>query len=449
MKDLTNGRISTQIFFFSLPMLLGNIFQQLYNVVDSVVVGNFIGKEALAAVGASFPVIFVLTSFFMGISIGISVIISHYYGARDHNNVKRGIDVMLGFSAIAGVIATLAGSFLTRQIFNLLNTPPNIIEDSIGYFKIYSLGMVFFFGYNGISAILRGLGDSKTPLYFLIVSTVLNIILDLTFVVKFGWGVNGVAIATVISQFVSVASMIVYLQLKHPIMKIRIKAFEFDYQIFKKSINIGLPTGIQQTFVSIGGMALLRIVNQFGSDVAASYAVANRLDSFAMMPAMNFSMALSSFVGQNLGARKVERAIKGLYATIALSAIISTFVTIVFWFFGDKLILIFTRDQEVIVPGLAYLRIVGSCYLFFSTMFCFTGFMRGAGDTFVPMIISIFSLWILRIPAAYLLSRPMFGLGPKGIWLGIPVGWFFGLIASFIYFRMGKWKTRSMKIHVR
>ena len=283
----------------------------------------------------------------------------------------------------------------------------------------------------------------------MIVSTVLNIILDITFVVKFGWGVKGVAIATIISQFVSVSTMLVYLQFRHPVMKLRIRSYLFDLDIFKRSIKIGLPTGIQQTFVSIGGMALLRIVNEFGSDVAASYAVANRLDSFAMMPAMNFSMALSSFVGQNLGARKYDRASKGLYVTMAMAAVISTFVTLLFWFFGDKLILIFTRDMGVIKPGLAYLRIVGSCYLLFSTMFCFTGFLRGAGDTFIPMIISIFSLWILRIPAAYLLSRPALGLGPKGIWLGIPVGWFFGAIASFIYFKKAKWKDRSLNIHHR
>lgn len=449
MKDLTKGRIIWQILLFSMPMLLGNVFQQLYNVVDSIIVGNFIGKQALASVGASFPVIFVLTSFFMGISIGISVLISHFFGAKDKDNVRRCVDVMLGFNGIAGVFATIVGMVFTRQIFNLLNTPADIIESAVLYFRIYSSGMLFFFAYNGISSVLRGLGDSKTPLYFLIVSTLLNIILDYSFVVFLGWGIAGVAIATVIAQFVTFCAMLIYLQKTHPVMRIRLRSFNFDMEIFRKSIKIGLPTGIQQTFVSLGMMALLRIVNDFGSDVVAGYTVASRLDSFAMMPAMNFSMALSTFVGQNLGAGKIDRVSKGLHATLFMSALISLTVTAIFWLFGDSLLTIFTQDKFVIATGFSYLKIVGSCYILFSSMFVIHGFLRGAGDTLIPMIFTIFSLWILRIPASFILSRDFLDFGTNGIWFGIPIAWLFGTIASYIYFRKARWKENKLRNHLK
>lgn len=442
MKDLTKGRISFQILLFSLPMLLGNVFQQLYNVADSVIVGNFLGKHALAAVGASFPIIFVLTSLFMGISIGISVLISQFFGAKDFSKLKKAIDVMLIFNFLAGILMSIVGYTCAGLIFQALKLPSEIFNDAVLYFQIYSTGLIFFFLYIGISSVLRGLGDSKTPLYFLIFSTLLNIALDLLFVVSFKWGIPGVAWATVFSQVITLIGIIIYLQLKHSLIKFNLKHLTFDFLIFRKSINIGLPTGIQQTFVSLGMMALLRFVNDFGTDAVAAYAIATRLDSFAMMPAMNFSAALTTFVGQNLGAKIISRVSKGLYATLIMSASISALVTLVFWFFGQSLLKIFTQDLIVIEIAYSYLKIVGSFYIIFSSMFIIHGFFRGAGDTFIPMLITVFSLWILRIPASYLLSRESMGIGYKGNWFGIPIAWIFGMCATYIYFLKANWKKK-------
>lgn len=441
MKDLTKGKESSLILKFAMPMLLGNVFQQLYNVVDSVVVGNFIGKEALAAVGASFPIIFAFLSLIIGIATGSTIVIAQYFGAKDIEKVKRTINTLFIFLVIASITVSIISIYFSEDLFRLLKLPDEIIPQAKIYFNIFMGGILFSFGFNGISAILRGLGDSKTPLYFLIISTLFNIVLDLLFVLVFKWGIAGVAIATVISQFGAFVSAVIYLNRTHKIIKFSIKNLTFDRDIFFKSIRIGLPTGIQQTFVAVGMMALISIVNRFGTNVIAAYSVATRIDSLASMPAMNFSAALSTFVGQNIGAKKIDRVRSGFLATLKMSSILSVIVSAVVLIFGDFIVRLFTTDPEVIRIGKEYLVIVGAFYIVFSSMFIIAGVMRGAGDTLIPMFISLIALWVIRIPVAWVLSRE---IGEAGIWWAIPIGWSVGITLSYIYYKTGNWKKKSV-----
>jgi putative MATE family efflux protein len=443
MHDLTTGKEGKLIFQFAAPMLLGNIFQQLFSVIDAIVVGNFIGKEALAAVGASFPIIFMMVSLIIGLVMGTTVVIAQYFGAKDFVRVKQAIDTMYIYSAVAGVITTVAGILLAEPMLRLLGLPEEIMPQAVLYLRIYFGGIIIFFGFNGTSAVLRGLGDSKTPLYFLIIATVANIILVLLFVGVFKWGIGGAAYATLVANGIAFALAIYWLNRTHKLVRIAIKGLHFDREIFRQSIRIGLPTGIQQTFVALGNLALMGIVNTFGTNVIAGFSVASRLDALAMIPAMSFSQALSTFVGQNIGARKIERIRKGLISTIKMSGAITIATTIIIVFGGHLIMSLFTNDLEVIRIGDQYLTIVSTFYILFTVMFIYTGIMRGAGDTLIPMFFTLISLWLVRIPLAYFLSHR---LGVAGIWWAIPAGWLIGLTLAFLYYKTGRWKTKSVVI---
>ena len=439
MQDLTVGKPGILILRFATPMLIGNVFQQFYNIADSVIVGKFLGKEALAAVGSSFPILFMLISFVMGITMGSTIIIAQYFGAKDIRNVKRSIDTLYIFLFFMSIAVSVLGIVFSGAIFKLLDLPAEVLPEAKLYLNIYLSGSIFFFGYNGISAILRGLGDSKTPLYFLIISTIINILLDLLFIVVFKWGIEGAAIATVISQAGAFLSGVIYLNRTHPIINLSWRKMVFDKAIFKKSMSIGLPSGLQQTFVALGMMAILRVVNSFGTNTLAAYSAAGRIDSLASMPAMNFGAALSTFVGQNLGANKPERVKQGLISTFIMSSLLAVATTLAVILFKRNLMGLFTNDTEVIEIGATYLVIISSFYIFFSSMFVIGGVMRGAGDTLIPMFITLFSLWVIRIPLAYALSARM---GVTGIWWAIPIAWFLGAVLSYLYYLRGNWKNK-------
>lgn len=418
-------------------MLIGNVFQQLYNVVDSIIVGNFLGKEALAAVGASFPLLFMLISFVIGIASGSTIIISQYFGGKDIQSVRRAIDTMWVFLFFASIIITVAGITFSGAIFELIRLPSEVIPQARLYFNVYMGGIILFFGFSATSAILRGLGDSKTPLYFLVIATITNILLDLLFIVVFKWGIAGAAIATIISQGGAFITAVIYLNRTHQVFNLSWRKLDFDRFIFRKSLKIGLPSGLQSTFVSLGMLALFRIVNEFGTDTVAAYSVALRIDSLAALASMNFGAALSTYVGQNLGANKPERVFAGLMATLKMSSVVSLAVTVVVIIFRQQLMGLFTADTEVIRIGAEYLLIVCSFYVVFSAMFVIGGVLRGAGATIVPMFITLFALWFIRIPSSWWLSRE---LGAVGIWWAIPLGWAIGAGFSWIYYLKGNWR---------
>ncbi len=446
MKDLSSGNEFKLILHFATPMLLGNVFQQLYNVVDSIVVGNFIGKEALAAVGASFPILFTLISLVLGVAIGSTIVIAQFFGAKDINNVKRTIDTLYIFLAIASVIISIVGIAFSTEIFRLIRMPEEAIPEAVDYFNIYIGGAILFFGFNGTSAILRGLGDSKTPLYFLMLSTVLNIILDLVFIVWFGWGIKAVAAATLLAQGIAFISVVLYLNKTHPVIKLTLRRMIFDKDIFLKGAKIGFPIGFQQAFVALSMMAMYWLVNRFGTNATAAYSVVFRIDSFAAMPAMNFANAFSTFVGQNLGANRPERVRTGLWATFKMTTTIAVTISLIAIIFSRPLMQLFTQDPAVIEIGASYLKIVAFFYITFSTMFVVGGVMRGAGDTFVPMLITFFALWVVRIPVCYFLSEKF---GYIGLWWGIPVAWVIGMSLSYLYYLTGRWKKKVVVRHDR
>jgi len=331
---------------------------------------------------------------------------------------------------------------VARPLLVLLRTPAEVLPGAATYLLIMFAGMILMFGYNAISAVLRALGDSRTPLYFLIIAVLANVGLDLLFVAVFRWGIAGAAWATIISQGIAFAASWIYMQnSRHEILHIDLRRMVFDRRLFGQSMRIGLPSAVQQTLVAMGFMALQRIVNGFGTDAVAAYTAAGRLDSFAGMPAMNFSMALITFVGQNLGAGRPDRVRRGFVATLLMSGVLALATTLAMVFFKEPLIRIFNSDPEVIRIGSRYLLIVGSSYVLFSTMFISGSVPRGAGDTVFPMLVTLVALWLARIPLSLLMSRSM---GTDGIWWSIPIAWAIGTVLNVGYYFSGRWRKKSL-----
>jgi len=443
MKDLTKGDETKQLISFALPMLFGNIFQQFYNMVDSFVVGRYIGTSALAAVGTSFPIIFFMLALIMGVTMGSTVLVSQFFGAKDWKRLEAVVSTSYIFLFVAGLVMTVLGLFLAPIILKILAVPPEILPEATAYLRITFAGMLAIFGYNGVAGLLRGLGDSKTPLYILIASTLINVVLDLVFVVVFHWGVAGAAWATIIAQGLSFLGALLVLNKRNPYLKLNAKALRWDKSSFTQMLRIGLPTGLQQTLVSLGMMTLSRIVNEFGPLTMAAYTAASRIDSIAAMPAMNLGAAITTFTGQNIGAGKTQRVRKGHLSAIAVNSGISLVITLLVVLFGRDLMAIFSKDPMVINIGRSYLVIVGLFYVVFGIMFINNGVMRGAGDVFIPMINTVLALWLVRVPMALLFTR-VFHMGSDGIWWSIPAGWMIGMIFSTWYYRTGKWKEKKL-----
>jgi len=441
MQDFTSGHEGKFILKFAVPMLIGNIFQQLFSVVDSIFVGIFIGTEALAAVGASFPVIYVMLSVIIGLVMGTTIVISQHFGAKNMEKVKRAIDTMYIYSVIIGAITTIVGILISEPILRLVDLPEELMPQATLYLKVYLSGILVYFGFNGTCAALRGLGDSKTPLYFLIIASIANIILVVLFVGVFKWGVGGAALATLLANAIAFGLAAWWLNKTHKLIRISIKGLTFDKEIFLQSLRIGLPTSVQQTLVAMGGIALINIVNKFGTAVIAGYSVAIRLESLALAPAISFSQALSAFVGQNIGANKSERIKTGLIATMKIAGIVTILITMFLIIFSNAIMGLFTDDLEVIRVGNQYLTTVSIFYFVFTMMFIYNGLARGAGDTFIPMIISLISLWLIRIPFAWYFSEKF---GAQGIWWSIPAGWMIGYMLSYFYYKTGRWKTKNV-----
>ena len=439
MKDLTKGNETTQIIFFALPMLVGNVFQQFYNMVDSWVVGQFVGTTALAAVGASFPILFLMVALVMGFGMGSNVLIAQYYGAKDMKRVRAVIDTTYLVLFWMGIGLTIIGLIFAQPILVLLRVPADVMPQALTYLRIIFSGLLFTFGYNGVGAILRGLGDSMTPLYMLIAATLLNIILDLVSVLVLHMGVAGVAWATIIAQGASFIGSLIYLNRTHEFLKTDFLHLHFDKELFFLSLKIGLPSGIQQALVAMGMMFMTAVVNGFGSIVMAGFSAASRIDSFVGMPSMNISMALSTFVGQNLGAGKPKRVKKGYRSALLIAMSITLVLMVVLLIFGKPLVSIFTSDQEVIAVGARYLRVIAPFYIAFTMMFITNGVIRGAGETIVPMISTLFAMWLVRVPSAVLFSSIW---GEMGIWWAMPTGWLFGMIIAYSYYKTGRWKNK-------
>ncbi|MEG1549515.1 MAG: MATE family efflux transporter [Ruthenibacterium sp.] len=439
--DMTTGNPAKLILLFAMPLLAGNFLQQLYNMVDSLVVGRFVGTTALAAVGTAFPVVFLLSSLFMGLGLGAMVMVSQFYGAGDKERLCATIDTIYTALIVGSIPLSLLGILLSGPIISILGVPADVMPE----FRIYLLwmlgGLIGNLGYNVNSGILQGLGDSKTPLLFLAIACAMNIVLDLLFVVSFGWGVTGVAAATIIAQTFSWIFGIFYINRKYPGLHIHPFCFRFDKELFAKIIKLGLPIGIQQALFSVGVMAMVRLVNASGSDFVAGYNVANKIDAIAFMPIQSFATAATTFVGQNIGANKPERVKKGAHSAVFLSIVVSVSIAIALLFTGRFWMSLFSTSPAVIESGLAYLVRILPFYWMLAIMFILNGIMRGAGETTVPLLSSILSLWLARVPAAYLLTH---FFGANNMHFCFAIGWVLGLAICVPYYLSGRWKNKSI-----
>lgn len=439
--DFTVGSIPKHLLAFSWPMFLGNLLQTLYNTVDSIWVGRFLGPDALGAVSVGFPIIFALVSLVMGISMATTVMVSQFFGAKQDKLVQKTIQNSLLLLCAGGVIFSFIGVIFHRQLLQMINTPQELVADASAYLTIFLSGLIFMFLYNIFGAIMRGLGDSQTPLVYLAYATFLNIILDPIMIFGIGpvpkMGVAGAALATVISQALSAVLGLRYM-FKNDLIG-SWKGFQPDWEIIGKTFKIGLPAGIQQSVVSMGHIVVNSLINSFGRVVVAAFAAAAKLEGFAFMPIMSLSFAASAVAGQNLGADKPQRAHKTLYWSVVIVVAISLLVGF-FLFLSPKLWLsVFTDDPNVLAEGSMYLRILAFSYIPFGVMFMINGLLRGAGDTLATMITSIFSLWLVRVPLAYYLARTV-GLGSRGVWIAMATSPLSGLAFSYLYYRTGRWQ---------
>jgi putative MATE family efflux protein len=437
--DLTEGKVWKVIVRFALPLLVGNLLQQFYNITDSIIVGQFLGKEALAAVSASFFIYYFIISLVIGVGSGTTVVISQLFGAKQYQKVQLAFSSFFIFMLVGGIILSIAGIIFAEPVFRLTNTPEEVIPQAVAYFRIYIGGTFLFVTFNSIISILRGVGESVRPMLFILITTVLNIAFDLLFILVFKWGIEGAARATVVSQGIGMCIALAYVNNTHPLLSIKKQDMLFDWKLFKESLKIGLPTSVQQCAIALGLIALLGIVNSFGTNTLTAYGAAGKIDTIITQAILTLSGALAAFCGQNIGAGRLDRVKKGvqftMYTNIALGLL--TFAAV--YLFGNEMMRIFMKDIDVVAIGKEYLLIIGGFFIVHGALNVYNGALRGAGDTLFPMITSLVCLWLIRIPLAYYLSS---WLGRNGIWWAIGISITIGLIVTFVYYKMGFWKRR-------
>ena len=437
---MTEGVIWKEILLFSIPLLLGNLFQQLYNAVDSVVVGNYIGAQALAAVGSSAPVINLLVSFFMGLAVGAGVIISRYFGARKKEELHIAVHTSLALTFAAGLVMTLIGVLISPYVLQWVGTPSDVMESSVLYLRIYFLGILSVMVYNMGSGILRAVGDSRNPLYFLIVSSVTNIILDMLFVIVFHMGIAGVGWATLIAQTISaVLTMLLLMRTKEE-YQVKLKHIRFHKHMLYEIVRLGLPSGLQNAIVSFSNVIVQSNFNAFGSLAMAGCGSYTKIDGFAILPVMSYSMALTTFTGQNMGAKKYDRVKQGAKTGILMSVITIVCISALLLMLGPNVLAIFSSDPTVINYGLYMMHVLAPGYIFLAISHAFNGIIRGAGITTVPMIVMV-TCWCGLRMAWILTSVPLFhDIGV--VFMGWPLTWIASALWLFLYYRKGKWMTR-------
>ena len=441
--DMTIGTPWKRILEFSIPMILGNIAQQLYNTADTVIVGMYVGDDALSAVGSAAPILNLLLALFVGISTGAGIVISQAFGARDREGLSWNIGNCITLTFIASAFIMIFGPMITRPMLDLLETPASIIDSCEDYLNIYFWGILGFFMYNMLAGVLRGLGDSVSALGFLLVAAVLNVILDLVFVAKLGMGVPGVALATDLAQGISAVLCFIKLLKMRSVFDLNWKYLKFDKTVSGRIVKIGIPSGITQAIMSCSMMVVQALTNSMGEMVIAANVIIMRVDGFAMMPNLSFGQAMSVYTGQNVGAQKWHRVHKGVSQGNFIALAFSTAVTVVLLFLNRYLFGIFTKTPELIDLAGRMMRIMAVGYIAVSVSQVMGGIMRGAGDTVTPMWISMISTVALRIPVAYglaYLSRSdVFPHGhPFALSISLLVSWTLGMLISILAYRFSK-----------
>ena len=426
-RNMTVGSPAGHLFLFALPLLAGSVLQQLYNMVDSWVVGRYVGDGALAAVGVGFPILFMFTSLFMGLANGGTVVIAQFYGAGQLQRVRDAVDTIYTAFVFAAVPVTAAAVVLVKPILFVMQVEESAYAEAWLYLTVVCAGLVGSIGYNLNAGILGGLGNSRTTLLFLSISAGMNIVLDLLLVLVIPLGVLGVALGTIISQGFSWLFGIFYIN-RH-----------FDRDLFRQIMGIGLPAGLQMSLIAIGSIAVMSKINSFGKEFTAAYNVGSRLDQLAFLPIQSLSNAVTAFVGQNVGARRMDRVRTGIRITVAVSVLWSAAMLILVPL-GPTLVAFFSETPTVVEAGAVYLRCVMPFYLPFSVMFSLNSAMRGAGESVFPMVNVILSLILLRVPMVYFLADRF---GPDYMYYGIGIGWVLGFLLSAGYYASGRWKRHG------
>ena len=442
LKDMTTGSPVKLLVSFTVPMLIGNMVQQLYTIVDSMIVGNYIGADALAAVGATGSVQFLFFSLCFGMAAGIGIVIAQYVGSKNEEYVKRSIANAVYVMAICAVVMSVLGFCLARPALKLLNTPDNILNDSVLFMKTTCVGILAISAYNCISAILRSLGDSKTPLIFLLLSIVVNIGLDFLFVLGFGWGVFGTALATVIAQFLSALGCLIFALAKNPYFRIPKEYLAPDRNIIGKCVRLGLPVALQGSMIAISCIVLQGVVNSFGSIVVAAFTATSRIEQLVQQPYNSLGTALSTYTGQNIGAGQIDRVRKGYRKSYLIMGIFTLCMLPLAQFCGHFMIRMFVNDAEVIALGTQALKITSGFYFPLGMIYITRGLLNGAGDTVYSFMNGIIEM-AGRIGLAGPLTR-IVGIGVWGVWLATGLTWLITGVASWLRYLNGKWKNKSV-----
>ncbi len=447
--DMTEGRPWEKIVVFTIPMLIGNIAQQLYNTVDSIVVGKYVGDNALAAVGSASPIFNLLLVLFVGIAMGAGIMVSQYYGSRDRENLSKTIGSTITLTAIASVLLMIVGTFAIRPVLMLLDTPESIIDWCTSYLMILLWGIAGLAYYNILCGILRGLGDSLSALVYLLIATVINIVLDIWFVAGFHMGVSGVALATVIAQFISAVFCVIKLRKMTDYFDLKPKYLKPDKKNLLTVVRLGLPSGITQAIFSLAMVVVQSLTNSFGEMIIAANVIIMRVDGFAMMPNFSFGTAMTTYAGQNVGAKQLDRVKQGAKQGTLIAAGTSAAITALILLFGPYLMGIFTNTKELAQLSADMMKILAVGYIAMAVTQSLSGVMRGAGDTVTPMWISLVTTVAIRVPLVYglvyLTKTPELPQGRyESLWISLLCAWVLGALITFLFYRIGRWKKKAL-----
>lgn len=437
VKDMTQGNPYSQIIAFALPIFLSQVFQQLYNTADTLIVGRFLGTNALAAVSSSGTLIFLLVSFFNGTSMGAGVVVSKYFGAKDNDKISRAIHTNIVFSLLCGVVLTLVGVFLTPTFLVWMKTDPDVLPEAIEYFRYFFLGSLAMIMYNACRGIMSALGDSKRPLYYLIFSSLLNVALDVLFVAGFGWGVWSAAVATVLSQAASVVLCLRHLLVKDQIYSVQLKKLRIDKAMLLEILRYGLPAGVQNSVIAFANTIVQTQINSFGKYATAAYGTHGKIEGFAFLPIVSFNMAISTFISQNLGAGLYDRVKQGARFGTVAAVLMAELVGVLCYIFAPQLIGLFDSNAEVIRLGTMQARTVSLFFFLLAYSHSIAAVCRGAGKAFVPMFIMLGVWCVLRICYIAYVSHTFGEL--SYIYWAYPITWAISSVMYLIYYLKGNW----------
>lgn len=437
IEPMTSGSIGKRMMFFALPLLLGNLFQQLYNTVDSLIVGNFLGSSALAAVSSSGSLIFMLIGFLSGISAGAGVVISQYFGAEDVPNIQRAVHTTVAFGIAAGLLMTIVGILLSPQILAWMGTPESVMPESISYLQIYFSGSLGFVLYNVFVGILQAVGDSRHPLYYLMASSVINLVLDILFVGFFHTGVGGAALATVISQVFSAILCFVQLLRTKESYQLRLSSIRFDLPMLGRIIRIGLPSGVQNSIIAFANVVVQSYINAFGEMAMAGYGAYTKIEGFAFLPINSFTMAMTTFVGQNLGAGQTERTRKGARFGILVTVVMAELIGVIVMLFAPQLIAALDSTPAVVQFGVEKARTAALFYCLLAYSHSVASVIRGAGKAVVSMLIMMTFWCVVRV--AFLAVSIPFTHSVLMVYAVYPLTWALSSVAFFFYYRRANW----------